>query len=166
MIEPGKSDNQSVAPVDAVGAAIQNLIATRVGRGFVPLAMVFGFGVLQFANEGWTPASMAVVAGSLLAAVAMLSYGLRVAQLAFGHTERVWMNFALWASIIPPVFSLYLLVWRGLRWFLVGEGLSGAATAIFFTVIGGWAMKAWMKVVEVERLAEVMLMGPQTGGPR
>jgi hypothetical protein len=166
MIEPGKSDQESFAPLLAVGSAIQNLVATRLGRGFVPMAIMLGFGVVQFASEGWTRSSVELVAGSMLAALAMLGYGLRVARLAFGHAERLWMDFAMSASIIPPVFSLCLLVWRGLRGFVSGEGLSGVATAIFFTIIGGWAMRAWMRVVEVERLAGVMSMGSPTEIPR
>ena len=62
-------------------------------------------------------------------------------------------------SFVPPGFALYVLLWRGLRFFVVGSGVSGVVTSIFFTVMGVWAMRSWMRVVEVERLSLVMVRG-------
>jgi len=69
------------------------------------------------------------------------------------------MAAAMLFSLIPPAFALYVFAWRGLRFFVVGSGVSGLVTATFFTMMGVWAMRAWMKVAELERLSRAMQAG-------
>ena len=153
MTEPWQQKDPPVAPEQAVGRAIQDLMATRLGRGFVPLALLAVVGLLELAWLDFTGGGgLALVLGAVAAGSAMLAFGLRISQLAFGRTQRPWMSAAMLFSLIPPGFALYVLVWRGLRFFLVGSGFSGFAAACFFTLAGGWVMRSWMSVVEMGRM--------------
>ncbi len=58
----------------------------------------------------------------------MLSFGLPASQLAFARAERPWMLAVMLFSFVPPGFALYVLAWRGLRFFVVGSGVSGVLT--------------------------------------
>lgn len=96
----------------------------------------------------------------------MLAYGLRIVQRAFGRPDRPWMVMASVCSVIPPVFSVYVLGWLGLRGFTMGFALSTFASATLSTALGVWSLRSWMKVVEIERLARIMTMNLDgEGGP-
>ena len=156
-VAPEPAVPEPVAPEQVVGRAIQELMANRLGRGFMPLALLSVVGLLDLLWFDFTGGDgFELVLGAIAAGVAMLCYGLRVSQLAFGHAQRPWMSAAMLFSLIPPGFAVYVLAWRGLRFFVVGSGVSGLATSIFFTLAGGWVMYSWTKVAELERLSLVM----------
>ena len=160
MTDSWQQQDPPVAPEQAVGRAIQELMASRLGRGFLPLGLLAIVGLLELLSFDFIGGGgLALVLGAIAAGVAMLSFGLRVSQLAFGREERRWMSAAMLFSLIPPGFALYVLAWRGIRFFVVGSGVSGFLTSIFFTVVGGWAMHSWTKVAEVGRLSQVMASG-------
>ena len=160
MTDPWQRKDPPVAPEQAVGRAIQGLMASCLGRGFIPLGLLAIVGFLELLSFDFIGGGgLALVLGAIAAGAAMLSFGLRVSQLAFGRAERPWMSAATLFSLIPPGFALYVLAWRGLRFFVVGSGVSGVLTAIFFTVMGVWAMHTWTKVAELERLSLVMASG-------
>lgn len=144
-------------PRQVVATAVQNLVAARLGRGFLPLALIFVIGVVEFFTAS-SQVSLALPLGAIGAASAMLAYGLRISQRAFARPHRTWMSLAMLGSVVPPLFALYVLGWRGLRQLAAGGGASGLGIGIAFAVLGTWAMRSWMKVVEVERLAQVMTM--------
>ena len=140
-----------------MGRVIQDLMAGRLGRGFVPLGVLSVVGLLELLSIDFIAGDGLVLGlGAIAAGVAMLSCGLRVSQLAFGRAKRPWMSAAMLFSLIPPGFAVYVLAWRGLRLFVVGTGVSGLATAGFFTVAGAWTMYSWTKVAELERLSLAM----------
>ncbi len=140
-----------------MGRVIQDLMAGRLGRGFVPLGVLSVVGLLELLSIDFIAGDgLVLVLGAIAAGVAMLSCGLRVSQLAFGRAKRPWMSAAMLFSLIPPGFAVYVLAWRGLRLFVVGTGVSGLATAGFFTVAGAWTMYSWTKVAELERLSLAM----------
>ncbi len=140
-----------------MGRVIQDLMAGRLGRGFLPLGVLSVVGLLELLSIDFIAGDgLVLVLGAIAAGVAMLSYGLRVSQLAFGRAKRPWMSAAMLFSLIPPGFAVYVLAWRGLRLFVVGTGVSGLATAGFFTVAGAWTMYYWNKVAELERLSLAM----------
>jgi len=140
-----------------VGRVIQDLMAGRLGRGFVPLGVLSVVGLRELLSIDFIAGDgLVLVLGAIAAGVAMLSCGLRVSQLAFGPAKRPWMSAAMLFSLIPPGFAVYVLAWRGLRLFVVGTGVSGLATAGFFTVAGAWTMYSWTKVAELERLSLAM----------
>lgn len=154
--------SSSVPAARAVGDAIQSLMASRLGRGFVPLAMLFalGLGTSLVGPHG----GEAIAFGSILAGAAMLAYGLRIVQRALGRPNRPWMRLAMAASVVPPGYALYVLGWRGLR-ALAGAGTLGAlALATLHFALGVWVLRVWMRVVEIERLAQVMTMNPNEDG--
>ena len=163
MTEPWQQTAPPMAPEQAVGKAIQELTAARLGRGFVPLGLLLVAGAWQHLQEGAVAEAFAMTLGAPLAGLAMLAYGLRVSQKAFGHSDRPWMGAAVLGSVIPPFFGLYTVGGRGLRVFVGGTGGGGFAEALFFVLAGGWAMQSWMKVVEVERLSRVMAGGIDGG---
>ena len=140
-----------------MGRVIQDLVAGRLGRGFVPLGVLSVVGLRELLSIDFIAGDgLVLVLGAIAAGVAMLSCGLRVSQLAFGRAKRPWMSAAMLFSLIPPGFAVYVLAWRGLRLFVVGTGVSGLATAGFFTVAGAWTMYSWTKVAELERLSLAM----------
>jgi len=148
-------------PVRAVEGAIQNLMAARLGRAFVPLGVVFIVGLLRVlltpSADAWVPI------GAVLSVLATLGYGLRVVQLALSRPSRAWMTLAQLGSLIPLGYALYLLGWEGLR-LLSLSSLPQFANATLHAVLGVWVLRSWMKVVEIERLARIMLMNSQDGG--
>ena len=82
------------------------------------------------------------------------------AFLVAGGIISAWAAVPVFALVRLPVFALYVIGWRGLRLLFAGT-LGGVLWAVFFTVVGLWTMRSWMKVVEVERLARVMLMNTE-----
>lgn len=165
----GPQGGQPVAPRQAVASAIQNLVAARLGRGFVPAALLFLVGLVELAAplRGDVPAgptsthALALAGGAVVSAAAMLAHGLRVVQEAFGRPARFWMRLARWGSGAPLLYGLYVLGWRGLRQLALGGGLAGLGLGIGFAVLGSWILRSWMRVVEVEQLARVMTLGLQ-----
>jgi hypothetical protein len=145
-----------------VATAVQDLVAARLGRGFVPLAVLFAVGVVElFVSRGG--GALVLCVGAVGAACAMLAYGLRTAQRAFARPPRAWMAWVTVGTLVPPAFALYVLAWRGLRQLATGGDASGFGVGIAFAVMGTWLMRTWMKVVEVERLAQVMTMDIEGG---
>lgn len=149
--------SEEPSPRHVVATAVQDLVAARLGRGFVPLGILLVGGIVEYVASSDGEA-IVLALGAVGAGCAMLAYGLRISQRAFARPPRAWMSWAMLGSLVPPLFALYVLAWRGLRRLATGGGLSDFAVGIGFAVLGTWAMRTWMKVVEVERLAEVMTM--------
>jgi hypothetical protein len=155
-----ESKPQEGAPREVIGGAIQIIMVARLGRGFVPTGILFAVGAVQFARG----AGLVVGVGAVLTSAAMLAYGLRIVQNAFGRPTRWWTSVAVVGSIIPPLFSVYVIGWEGLRRLAPGGGLGGIAAAIILAGLGVWVLRSWMRVVEVERLARVMAVNMDEGG--
>ena len=86
----------------------------------------------------------------------MVAFGLRTVQLALGRPFKKWMSAAMIASMIPPAFTFYVFAWRGLREVAVADGAAMRLTGVLLTLVGIWALRSWMKVVEVQNLARAM----------
>jgi len=155
--------DQPPTVLQVVGKAIQDLAAARLGRAFVPLALLCLVGVAGMVT-GYGGLELAL--GAPLVAGAMLAHGLRVVQRAFGRPPRAWMALATVAGILPLAFGLYVLGWRGLRTLGELDGPTGVVSGLFFTVLGVWVLRSWMKLLELGRLAETMVMGDGFGGER
>jgi len=159
-VRPGhEPDSTQDAATRAVAVALHELMAARLGRGFVPLALLFAWGAADVlrGEAAW------VALGAVLTAGAMLAYGLRIVQRALGR-QRVWMAAASVGSLIPAAYALYLLGWLGLR-ALVPPGDTGAVvSAILYVGAGVWVFRCWMNVVEIERLAQIMAPGQDEKG--
>jgi hypothetical protein len=137
-----------------VGSAIQNLAAQRLGRGFVPLGLLclVGLGeVLSGAGSGWL-----LALGAPLSAVAMVVFGMGVAQEAFGRPDRPWMKVGAVSSLLPPAFGLYVVGWRGLGAVAAWDGWGAGLGAVLIAALGAWALWAWFRLVELRRLAQAM----------
>ncbi len=147
--------------VHTVGQAIQRLAAKRLGRAFLPLALLFltGLGRMLSAHEGFL-----LAAGAPLSAGAMLAYGLRVVERTFGKPPRPWMALAVVGGVVPPAYGLWVLGWEGLRTLASGGGLSAVVVGVLMSVLGVWVLRAWVRILELNRLAEVMALGGSDGG--
>ena len=167
MPERWRRKQTAAAPRQVVGTAIQDLTASRLGRGFIPLALVGVGGLVQLVTAGFASSDgMGLVIGALATGAAMLAYGLRIVRNAFGRERNRWTSAAMLGSLVPPLFAVYLLGWRGLRGLVGGGGVGGTVLAILFIATGVWVLRGWMKVVEVERLARVMALSmDEEGGP-
>ncbi|GMV06118.1 MAG: hypothetical protein AMXMBFR53_23940 [Gemmatimonadota bacterium] len=144
-----------------VGRAIQDLAAVRLGRGFVPLALLFLLGLGQMlARSG----GFVLAAGAPLSAGAMLAYGMRVVQRAFGRGGRPWMAAAAAAGLVPPAFGVYVLGWEGLRGVAQASGFASGAAGLLLAVLGTWVLRAWMQILELRRLADTMALGALDAG--
>lgn len=165
MPPPPQQREPAAAPQQVVGRAVQDLAAVRLGRGLVPLALLFLVGLGQALDQApWSPEAVMLALGAIATGCAMLAYGQRAVQRAFGGPHRPWMSFAMAGSLVPPTFALYVLGWRGLRLLFAGAGAGSVIVALLFTATGIWVMRSWMKVVEVERLARTMSMGAGDSG--
>jgi len=161
---PESRPDPSTTHRQAIGVAIQDLMVARLGRSFVPLAVVFGLGAIELWRSTGFGAGAILAGGAVVTSAAMLAYGLRVVQYAFGRPERPWMYGALVAGVAPPFFALYLIGWRGLRLVGFGNGLAGIAWASLFVGMGVWVLRSWMKMVEIERLARIMALNLDEDG--
>jgi len=139
-----------------VGRAIQDLAAVRLGRGFIPLALIFllGLGRMLARSGGFL-----LAAGAPLSAGAMLAFGLQVVQRAFGRRPRPWMVVAAAAGLVPPVFGVYVLGWEGLRGVAQASGFASAASGVLLSVLGAWVLRVWIQLLELRRLADTMTLG-------
>lgn len=146
-----------------VAHAIQRLAAARLGRAFVPLGVLVGMGVAQaLTGRG----GLLLAAGAPLAALAMLGYGLRVVQGAFGRPRRPWMALAALASVVPPAYALWVLGWLGLRGLASAGGIFSGGWAAAHLLVGIWLLRGWMRLLELSRLAEAMSAAAPAGeGP-
>lgn len=152
------------SPEFVVGTAIQDLAAARLARGFMPLAAVFVIGVGQIFTHGpLHHQTLALLLGAPLAAVTMLAHGLHIVQRAFGRPPRPWMALATLGSLVPPVFGLYVLGWRGLRGVAVDGGPVGVVLGALFALLGIWALGAWMKLNDLQALARAMIGAGKEG---
>lgn len=137
-----------------MAGAIQELVAARLGRGFIPLAGLFAAGlVASFASAGpglWT------AAGALASAAVMLAYGLATVQQVLGRPDKPWMTVAGIAAVVPLAYGVYVVGWLGLRGFTVVDGATSLVKATLYVILGVWVLRSWLKVVEVRRLARVM----------
>jgi hypothetical protein len=151
-----------MAPRQAVAAAIQDLVAARLARGFVPAALLFSLGLVELGVPALVGASpegsgaLLLAFGALASAGVMLAHGLRVVQEAFGRPQRAWMTLARWIGALPLAYGLYVLAWRGLRQLAMGGGRAGLGLGIVFAVLGTWVLRSGLRVVEVEGLARLM----------
>ena len=143
----------------AVSDAIQRLMAARLGRGFVPLAGLFSWGVVGVFQAG----SPWMAIGAIATAAAMLGYGLRIVQKALGRRHRWWMTLAMATSLVPPAYALYVIGWVGLRG-LGSFELVPSVLAILGIGLGVWVLRAWMRIVEIERLARIMTVNVDEEG--
>lgn len=153
--------NPSPAPLpgaaaQTVGQAIQKLAAKRLGRAFMPLALLFLGGLGQMLATG---SGFLLVAGAPLSAGAMLAYGVRVVQRAFGKPARPWMALAVAGSVVPLAYGLWVLGWQGLRAVASGRGLTSVVAGLVMSVLGLWLLRAWTRILELNRLAEVVSVG-------
>lgn len=163
---PSQAPPPDSTPEQVVGRAIQDLTAARLGRGFIPLGILALVGVGELALAGLArPGGWVLMVGAPLAGVAMLAYGLRGVQRAFGRPERPWMALAGAGSLLPLLFGLYVVGWRGLREMARG-GWAPVVGGLALTLLGGWVLRAWVRVLEVQRLAETMSgIGAAAAGP-
>lgn len=139
-------------PRAVVAGAIQNLTAARLGRAFIPLALLFAMGAVGFARSGQTGLWTAI--GAVGTSAVMLAYGLRTVQRSLGRPRRTWMS--MLANVVPPGYGMWVLGWRGLRALTDSTDPSGLVMAILYVALGVWVLRTWMGIVEIERLARVM----------
>lgn len=142
--------------------AIQNLAATRLGRSFRPLAMLFVLGAVGVASG--VSGAFWIALGAVASSGALLASAMRTVQRVVGRPERFWMSFVDTAGLIPPVYGVLLVAWRGLRGMAIADGPFGFASAILHLALGVWVLRCWVRVAEMERLAHVMLMNLDSAG--
>ena len=159
MSEPWESAEVPQAPQVVVGTAIQNLAAARLGRGFLPLAILFLAGVGETVAGGIAARGLGLAVGAPLSAGAMLAYGLRIVQRAFDKPRAPWMAVAGVASLVPPLWGLWVFGWLGLRGIAVGGGTGALVGAVAFTVVSLWFLRSWLRLLELQRLTDVMSLG-------
>lgn len=143
----------------AVVDAIQNLVAARLGRAFLPAALLFAWGAV----DGLRGGEAAVAPGALLTSAAMLAYGLRTVQRVL-RQEHAWMPVAAVGAVVPPMYGIWIVGWLGLRAVATGSGLAAVASSILYVALGVWLLRCWLKLLEVERLAQVMAPNPENRG--
>ena len=134
-----------------------NLIWVRVrtNEGLVGLGETF-FGAGAVGMLGGPGAGFPLALGAVLTSAEMLAYGLRIVQRALDRPNRLWMSIAYLASVLPPAFGLYVAGWLGLRGIATSPFGLETLGAVVLVVLGVWVLRAWVRVVEIERLARIM----------
>jgi len=150
-----------------VGPAIQRLAAARLGRGFLPVAVLLLVGLSEMIGGRRAGAGALLLAlGALASAGAMLAYGLGAAQRAFGVPRKAWWPLATAGGLVPLVFGVYVMGWRGLRLIARWDGVPSVAAGAAFVALGLWTLLSWQRIAELETLASVMTLeegkGPET----
>ena len=165
-LDAGLGGEPSPAPSQVVGRAIQDLTAARLGRGFLPLGVLAAVGAVQLALGEERGRGAALLTGALASAPAMLAYGLRGVQLAFGRPHQPWMFLAGAGGLIPLSLGVYTLGWLGLRSAVPWSGFSaaGVASGVLFSLLGIWVLRAWWRLIEVQGLARVMALPAEGEG--
>lgn len=138
-----------------VGQAIQKLAAARLGRAFIPLAVLLLLGVAQIALRR---GGILLAGGAALSAAAMLAFGLQVVNRAFGRGSWLWMTAATAAGLVPAAYALWVLGWLGLRGVATAGGLVTGAWAALHLLLGLWLVGRWLQILELSRLAAAMAL--------
>jgi hypothetical protein len=159
--------SDATTPDLVVGRVIQDLTAKRLGRAFLPVAVLTLAGLARLVLGGLgRPEPWVLALGGPLTAATMLAYGIRGVQRAFGRPRRPWMSVVGVASLVPPVFGVYVLGWLGLREMARG-GAGSLATGALLAALGVWTLLGWLRIMEVQRLADTMAgIGGAPGGGR
>jgi hypothetical protein len=141
-----------------IAGGIETLVARRLGRAFVPLGLLFTVGALELAFAQSPILGLLTAGGAVLTAMEMLGYGLRITRRTLGEPTDLWMDLVLIASVLPLLFATWVVAWRGLRGMARSGFAPGLALPVVMTLVGAWVLGSWMKLVEVERLAQVMVV--------
>lgn len=149
-------------PDAVVAEALQDLAATRLGRGFRPLSMLFVLGVAGVVMN--VPGALLVASGAVFSAAVLLALAMRTVQRVMGRPDRVWMSLVDLASFVPPLYGVFLVGWRGLRGVGVAAGPAALFSAILHAALGVWVLRCWLQVAEIERLAHVMAANVDSTG--
>jgi hypothetical protein len=162
--QPESSPEPSQVTGAVVGPAIQRLAAARLGRGFLPLGVLLLVGLSEMIGSRRPGAGAFLLAlGALASAGAMLAYGLGAAQRAFGLPRKSWWPLATAGGLVPLVFGVYVLGWRGLRLIARWDGVPGVAAGAAFVALGLWTLVSWQRLAELETLATAMTLRNGTG---
>jgi hypothetical protein len=98
----------------------------------------------------------ALASGAPVSAGTMLAFAIAVVQRAFGRPGRPWMAWARAGSWIPLAYGGWAAAWPGLRAVARGGGAGAVATAVVVTGLAIWLLRAWSRLLELRRLADVM----------
>lgn len=163
MSEPGQEGRPD--PARVITTAIRTLAANRLRRGAPPLGLLLVYGVAGAIVYGPRTADYLLLAGgALVTGLVLLWMGVRALLRARGRTGRSWMGLVHLGELVPVLYGVYLVFYRGLRPFgaLPDDWLWPAAEALAFVVLGAWVLRVTWQVAEVRRLAGEMA-GPRDG---
>lgn len=149
--QPSGADVSSV-----VGGAIQNLVAARLARGFIPLAGLFLAGVVGLV--GAKAGAVWIAAGAVATAGCMLSYGLAIVASTVKPSGFLRASFNAVCGVVPPSYGVFILGWPGLEAMAASASAVGFLLATLYVVLGVWVLRSWLRVVEVRRLARSMVL--------
>lgn len=138
-----------------VRTAVQDLVAARLGRGFLPLVALFVVG-LQGVFQA-RPGAVVVAIGAVVSGAATLIYGLGIVDSTSGPLHRARIVRMSASSIVPPLYGLFIVGWQGLRGLAAGPGRIEVLASTLYVVLGVWVLRSWLRVVEVRRLARAMV---------
>lgn len=147
-------------PRAAVARAIENLVARRLGRLFVPLAALLVFGAVWafLAPPAERTVPLVVAVAAPLAAASALAQGLRTVRRALGAPPRSWTG-PLAAGGVPVwLYGLVVLGLglRGLRDLAGPEPLSRGLPAAVLVLLAGVALRAWWRLGEVREMVALL----------
>ena len=145
-----------------VRSAIQDLVAARLGRGFVPLAGLFAAGVVGAFGAG--EGALVIAGGAVLSAASMLAYGLTVVDATTRPVGTGRKATALASSFVPSIYGIFILGWPGLQGLASAASVLGLSIATLYVVLGVWVLRSWLRVVEVRRLARAMVSPHDVSG--
>ena len=157
----GPSDGDAVDARRVVGSGVQTLAARRLGRGFVPLAVLFALGLVGVMRQGGGGSDHRLVAvGAVATAGAMLFQGLAAVRRALGRAGRAEALLTPLCVLIAYAFAFYVLAFEGLRPLARPLGDAPAVTLLgagLYSLLSGRLLWVLWRLSEVQSLARIMV---------
>jgi hypothetical protein len=134
------------------GVFTEDLLLDQLGRGSIPLVLVFALGSVRGFQVGFgSPEALPLLIGAVVSGVAMFLYALPTVQLSYGHRKQPWMPLAAIGGIVAYAFGLYLILVLGLWNQVRAPSLGGAGLGLFFLLMGFWFLRGLGRVAELAK---------------
>ena len=146
---------------NALKLSTQRLMVTAFVRLFFGLFAVFVFGVVQGLRLGFRERDyLFLMFGSAASYFLAFAYGCVGIARANGRGKQTWMFYAIWSGILPYLFLMYLIFYRG-GWALVrlfsAFSWSDLSAAFVFIVIGLFTIRHLQTITDVVRIVREII---------
>ncbi len=141
-------------PGPIIGPVIRNIVARRLGRAGLGLVAISAFGLVEMALGPSEPrTNLLTVFVPIACGGALLALGMRTVRRAFGEAPARWSPLISLLGLLPLVFGMWLLAYRGLRSFAIG-----GAPHVAWVAYAAWTILGYRLLRDSARLSEAGLL--------